>query len=49
MERILSHELSILPLSLVKTNGQMNTTAKSEMLELLTKELGIMVPSETPH
>ena len=49
MERILSHELSILPLSLVKTNGQMNTTSKSEMLELLTKELGKMVPSETPH
>ena len=49
MEEVLKHELSVLPLSLVKSSGQMNATSKSDMLQILTKDLGIEISQVTPH
>ena len=45
---ILKHELSPVPLSLAKPDGQMNQTSKSDMLSLLTTALEIETPSDIP-
>ena len=45
---ILKHELSPVPLSLAKPGGEMNTTAKSDLLSLLTTAQEIAVPAEVP-
>ncbi|MEW8546812.1 MAG: hypothetical protein AB2693_25135, partial [Candidatus Thiodiazotropha sp.] len=42
------HELSPVPLSLAKPDGQMNQTSKSDMLSLLTTALEIETPSDIP-
>jgi hypothetical protein len=41
MQNILKHELSPMPLSLSKLDGEMNSTAKAEMLDILTKNIVI--------
>ena len=46
---ILKHELSPVPLSLAKQDGQMNTTSKSDLLFLLTTAMGIETPSDIPE
>ena len=46
MQTILQHELSLVPLSLAKSNEQMNSTSKSALLQILSKDIGIDVPYE---
>jgi len=46
---VLKHELSPVPLALAKTNGDMNPTAKSQILDLLTKDKGIETPQKIPE
>ena len=46
---ILKHELSPMPCSLTKTSGEMNSSAKSDILSLLTHDLGIETPSDLPR
>jgi len=48
MSRILQHELSSLPSSLVKRNGQMNQTNKADMLHILTNDVDIETPANIP-
>ncbi len=48
MDEILTHELSPVPLSLAKINGDMNSTSKSDMLTILTNDLGIEVLHSLP-
>ena len=43
MESVLKHELSELPLSLVKRNGDINQPNKSDMIQLLTTKQGITI------
>ena len=45
---ILKHELSPVPLSLAKPGREMNTTAKSDLLFLLTTAQNIAVPAQVP-
>ena len=46
---ILKHELSPVPLSLAKPDGQMNTISKADLLFLLTTAMGIETPSDIPE
>ena len=48
MADIMKHELADVPLSLAYTNRKMTTTAKSDLLPLLTEQLGIERPVELP-
>ena len=48
MADIMKHELADVPLSLACTNRKMTTTAKSDLLPLLTEQLGIERPVELP-
>ena len=41
-------KLSQVSLSLTKTDGQMNSTSKSDPLSMLSKGVGVRTPSETP-
>ena len=43
---VLKYELSPVPLSLAKPDGQMNTTSKSDLLFLLTTAMGIETPAD---
>ena len=45
---ILKHELSPVPLSLAKVGGAMNTTSKSDLMNLLTSDMGVGVPEILP-
>ena len=45
---VLKHELSPVPLSLAKPNGQMNPTTNSDMLSLLTTATGVETPADVP-
>ena len=49
MEDILKYELSNYPLSLVKTNGMLNSANKADMLKLLTKDLEVQIRREIPQ
>ena len=42
MKSILKHELSVVPLSLAKTNGQMNSTSKSDLLNLISNGINTL-------
>lgn len=46
---IMKHELSPVPMSLVSSNGVMNSTAKSQMLNILTSDLNIATPGTIPR
>lgn len=48
MQQILMHELSPLPLSLVKLNEQMNSTSKADLLKVVTTDNGILIPTKLP-
>ena len=48
MADIMKHELANIPLSLACTNRKMTTTAKSDLLSLVTEQLGIERPVELP-
>ena len=41
MDEVLQHELSSLPLSLAKINGDMNSTSKSDMTDILTGDIEV--------
>jgi len=49
MQNILMHELSPRPLSLVKLNGQMNSTSKAALLKIVTTDNGISIPTKLPQ
>ena len=50
MEDILKHELSPVPLSLAKLSGEMNSCAKSNLLDILTKDIDILsIPTLEPE
>jgi hypothetical protein len=48
MQQVLMHELSIVPLSLAKTSGELNSTSKSDILTTLTKESEVEPTTEVP-
>ena len=48
MQKVPPHELSQAPLSLAKIDGHMNSTSKSDLFSILSKDLGVRTPSETP-
>ena len=47
MVHILKHELSPIPLSLAKAGGDMNSTPKSDLVDMLMT--GLYAPSEVPE
>ena len=51
MDKVLQHELSSLPLSLAKLNGDMNSTSKSDMVDILTVDTEILhcIPIPAAH
>ncbi|MES9879848.1 MAG: hypothetical protein ABW185_03105, partial [Sedimenticola sp.] len=48
MDEILKHELSPVPLSLAKLDGEMNSAAKSDLLGLLVTDINAQVPTSLP-
>jgi hypothetical protein len=48
LESVLQHELSHFPLSFAGRDGKMNTTAKSDILSLITTDLGVSTTSQFP-
>jgi len=48
LETVLKHELSFIPLSLGKTDGMMNSTAKSDLLGIVSKNIGVDTPAVLP-
>ena len=44
LEKVLQHELSYLPPSLAKKDGPMNSTSKSDLLGILSMDIGIETP-----
>ena len=49
LHKVLEHVLSVVPLSLANTEQKMNSTQKSAMLPLLTKDLGVETVKGTPE
>lgn len=49
LHKVLEHELSVVPLSLANTEKKMNSTQKSAMLPLLTKDVGVETVKGRPE
>ena len=49
LNEVLQHELSSIPLSLAKVNGDMNSTAKAELAKFITKNEKILPNVREPH
>ena len=47
MDSIMKHELSTVPLSIVKVGGDMHSTSKTELTDILRGQMNI--PSELPY
>ena len=45
---VLKHELSPVPLSLANSSGKMSSTAKSQILNVLTTDLNVETPQQIP-
>ena len=49
LNEVLQHELSSIPLSLAKVNGEMNSTAKAKLAKIITKNEKILPNVTEPH
>ena len=49
LNKVLQHNLSSIPLSLAKVNGDMNLTAKAEVPKIITKNEEILPNVTEPH
>ena len=49
LNEVLQHELSSIPLSLAKVNGDINSTAKAELAKIITKNEKILPNVREPH